>query len=102
MPLLNESSKETEIGVTNAIGGLGLSGSVGLVLKPLIVARLVAIPVRRSVIDAIKCSFSFFDMGQQVVQHQGQDLLLHELHQDLQSQQLLMASQGVCKFLMIG
>jgi hypothetical protein len=98
---LNESSKETEIGVTKAIGGLGLSGSVGLVLKPDIVARLVAIAVRRSVMDAIKYNFSFCDMGQQVVQHQDQDLLLRELLQDHQSQQLQVGSQGVCRFLMI-
>jgi hypothetical protein len=59
MPLLNESSKETETGTTIAIGGFGLSGTKEEVLKPVMVARLVAIPVLNSEIDAIRRSFSF-------------------------------------------
>jgi len=40
------------VGLTRAIGGLGLSGISGLVLSPVIVPRLVAIAVLRAVMLA--------------------------------------------------
>jgi hypothetical protein len=43
MPFLNASSNVTVLGITIATGGFGLSGIVDAVLRPEIVARLVAI-----------------------------------------------------------
>jgi hypothetical protein len=41
-------------GITTAIGGFGLSGIKAEVLKPVIVARLFAMPVLNSDTEAIK------------------------------------------------
>jgi hypothetical protein len=43
MPFLNASSNVTVRGITIATGGFGLSGIVDAVLRPEMVARLVAI-----------------------------------------------------------
>ena len=56
-------------------GGFGLSGMVAVVLNPVIVANLVANPVRKSDIEAIKQNFSCACTALLVAQHLGQDFL---------------------------